>query len=68
MPKQSTVTQKDYGLLQQSRGHAQVRVWLPAYMTDWLHQIAEEARKMHECGLDPMERVPASLLPTRATE
>jgi hypothetical protein len=53
---------RDYAINQRERGCSQVKVWMPANMVEWLHQIADEARKLHAVGLDPMERVPATLL------
>lgn len=57
-----------YADAQRRRGHTQVKIWLPEHMTAWLHQIAEEARKLHDVGLDPLVRLPASILPVRAEE
>jgi hypothetical protein len=42
-------------------GHVQVKVWVPAVMSDWLYTLADDARRLHEEGRDPMESLPARM-------
>ena len=48
---------KRYAASMREKGMAPVKVWVPAEMTAWFRQIADDARFMHEGGHDPRELV-----------
>jgi hypothetical protein len=42
-------------------GHVQVKVWVPSDMSDWLYTFADDARRLHEEGGDPVTYLPAKM-------
>lgn len=57
---------KQYVERQRALGHTQVKLWVPESVVDWMHKMAEQARKMHEVGVDPTANLPSSILPKGA--
>ena len=53
----------EYAERMKLRGHKQVKVWVPADMVPWLHRIADDARSLDEMGFNPLEKLPAVLIP-----
>ena len=57
----AAATQK-YAQAQHERGLVLVKAWVPEAMGTWLNNAAAEARMLHKQGLDPMTRLPSTLL------